>query len=261
MALPRGLKWGLILIIIAGLSACGELPSSSSPTPSAEPPTAEPVGSAGPLQPAALGAPLYLNNCTPCHGNQGQGVDAPPLANSAYVQHADDATLEATIASGFSGTEMPAWLNTNGGPFTKTQISYIAAYLRTLQPAPVTNAVTPTATEPSPLPAGNAADGKVAFGQYCAACHGPEGVQGIPNPGSNDGTVPPLNPLDPEIKGNDAAAFTSNVLDVLNNGSIPDGSDPLLVMPSFGKSQMLTRQQLSNLIAYLMQINGVQPSK
>lgn len=41
---------------------------------------------------------------------------------------------------------------------------------------------------------GDVSRGEALFGQTCAGCHGPQGTKGIPNSGSDDGSVPTLNP-------------------------------------------------------------------
>ena len=243
-----------------------------------------PAGAATPNQSgeAALGAVTYEENCTPCHGNQGQGVDAPPLRNSAFIQKQNDQTISEVIANGRPNTEMPAWLQNNGGPLAKVQINSVVAYLHTLQnvspltpePTPTSEpTAAPTATGgPTPEPAqpslpggtgdavnqsGDIEDGQPDFGKYCATCHGPQGVQGIPNPGSDDGSVPPLNPIDPTIANSDPKVFAANVDLFVQNGSVPDGPSPLLIMPPFGQSNMLTQKQIANIMAYVMSLNGV----
>jgi mono/diheme cytochrome c family protein len=245
------------VLLIAVLLGTGCAPSarSSSPTPPPTPAAAPSSPGAGPIQPAALGAPLYLLNCSPCHGARGQGVDAPPLADNAYIQNADDPTLARTLATGFPGTEMPAWLRDNGGPFTQGQIQMVVAYLRTLQPA--ANVPGPTATpSDATTPPGDAGAGKVVFGTYCAVCHGPQGVQGLPNPGTDDGSVPALNPIDPEFAGASTAEFAANLADIVTHGSVPPGDQPLIVMPPFGDGLMLTDQQMADVIAYVIELNS-----
>jgi mono/diheme cytochrome c family protein len=234
---------------------------------------------------AALGAASYLLHCTGCHGVQGEGVDASPLRNSQFIQAGDDQNVFDTIANGRPDTEMPAWLPINGGPLTDAQIGDVVAYLHTLQevaalpPAtpmppeptetpPPPNAPTPEPARPS-LPGGpgsaisltgDIAKGEVGFGDFCAVCHGPEGREevGAPNPGSDDGVVPELNPIDPTIANPDPKVFATNVDLFLEHGSVPEGPAPRLMMPSFGDSGMLTQQQIANLIAYVMHLNGVE---
>lgn len=243
-----------------------------------EQPTAEAAG-------AALGAPLYQLHCTRCHGVQGEGVDAPPLRNSQFIQAGNDQNVFDTIADGRPGTEMPPWLRIKGGPLTDAEIGDVVSYLHTLQevaavpPAtpmppepteapPPPNAPTPEPARPSlpggPGPAisltGDVAKGEADFGDFCALCHGPEGREevGAPNPGSDDGIVPELNPIDPTIANPDPKVFATNVDLFLEHGSVPEGPAPLLMMPAFGDGQMLTQQQIANLIAYIMHLNGVE---
>jgi mono/diheme cytochrome c family protein len=232
---------------------------------------------------AALGVADYLLNCSTCHGAQGQGVDAPPLRNSTFVQTAGDQVISKIITDGMGGGKMPAWLQANGGPLTAFQIANIVAYLHTLQGVSSVPSATPVPPEPTetPLPpgaptpeparpsepggpgaaatmVGSIAQGRPMFGLYCAACHGPEGVQGVANPDSDDEAVPPLNPVDPTIANSDPKIFSYNLDLYLQNGSIPEGEGPLLVMPGFGASNMLTQSQIADLIAYVMSLNGVE---
>lgn len=229
---------------------------------------------------AAVGAQIYMKNCSPCHGNQGQGVDAPPLRNSLYIQTAGLEAITTAIQEGRPGTEMPAWLQANGGPFTEADIQTVVAFLTTLQGVsnlPPTKPESPEPTEsplppggPTPEPArpsepgepglaatlvGDARRGRSDFGLFCAACHGPEGVQGVPNPGSDDGVVPELNPIDPTIADPDSSVFAANIDLFIEHGSVPEGSNPTLMMPPFGDAKMLADQQIADLIAYLLELN------
>jgi mono/diheme cytochrome c family protein len=231
---------------------------------------------------AALGVADYLLNCSTCHGIEGQGVDAPPLRNSQYIQTAGDQAIYNVIVNGFPGTQMPAWLLANGGPLVAAQINNIVAYLHTLQgvsPVPPVSPAPPEPTEtplppgaPTPEPArpsesggpgtaatltGNVDQGRPMFGSYCALCHGPEGVLGISNPDTDDLSVPPLNPIDPTLIDPDPKIFAVNVDLFIEHGSIPEGEGPLLLMPPFGDSNMLTQQQIADIIAYVISLNSV----
>jgi ubiquinol-cytochrome c reductase cytochrome b subunit len=108
---------------------------------------------------------------------------------------------------------------------------------------------------------GGAAHGESIFVSYCEECHGPQGTGGVANPNSADGTVPELNPIDPEIKSNDPQTFVDNLDVYLQNGSVPEaqpeGADPMLKMPSFGNTYALTQQQIADAEAYVMSLNGV----
>jgi len=255
------MKSRLIVLALSSLSAallvaaCGT-PAPASPTPAA--PTDTPA--AAPAQPAELsaaaaGVALFEQDCTPCHGISANGADGPGLRSNTYVQSADLGTLEATIAEGFTGSEMPGWSQVNGGPYTAEQIAWVASYLKQIQPS----AGEPTATpgQVSPPALGDPGRGRGLFGQYCASCHGPQGVQGVPNPGSDDGSVPVLNPIDPEIADPHAEVFAGNVYQYLDQGSLPSGSGPLIMMPAFGFDNLLDAGQMGDIIAYILEINGV----
>jgi mono/diheme cytochrome c family protein len=250
------------------------LPTSLSPPP-------QPTPSGG--DEAASGAAIYQNHCSTCHGVQGEGVDGPALRNSQYVRTAGFQHVFDTIANGRADTSMPSWLQDNGGPLTENQIRMVFAYLQTLQKVPLLPTATPAPEEPPPAgeptgptpePArpsiagdagsaaamtGDPAVGQTLFGSICAACHGPEGAAevGLPNPGTEDGIVPPLNPIDPSLVSQDPDTFATNIDLFLEHGSVPAGLSPRLMMPAFGDSDMLSDSQLANVIAYVMYLNGV----
>ncbi len=101
--------------------------------------------------------------------------------------------------------------------------------------------------------------GRTIFTRNCAACHGEAGIGGIPNPGSDDGTVPPLNPADLGFAGDtpgDAATFARNIDLFVQHGSKPSGDNPAISMPGWGDTKQLTQQQIADVEAYIMQLNG-----
>ena len=103
--------------------------------------------------------------------------------------------------------------------------------------------------------AGNTESGAKIFAANCMPCHGAAGKGGIPNPGSTDGTVPPLNPIDETMVSKDSKAFTYNIDLFLQNGSTPDGPHPAIRMPAWGADKMLTQQQIADVIAYIVSLN------
>ncbi|HOG48622.1 MAG TPA: cytochrome c, partial [Anaerolineae bacterium] len=226
---------------------------------------------------SAAGATLYIEGCL-CHGSQGQGVSAPPLRNSQFVRTAGDQAVYTVVAYGRNNTRMPAWLLGQGGPMTEAQIMSVVAYLHALQgvpalptatlgPPPATTAPPETAelarpaTLASPGQAvsltGDVARGREAFGPSCAGCHGPVGLQGIGNPGSSEGRVPLLNPIDSDIASSDTGVFATNLDLRIQYGRVPVGPSPDIVMPAFGQANLLTQQQIADLIAYLIHVNTV----
>ncbi len=102
---------------------------------------------------------------------------------------------------------------------------------------------------------GDANAGAQIFTQNCQQCHGAEGKGGVPNPGSDDGTVPPLNPIDSTLKSSDYKTFASNIDLFIEHGSKPEGSNPTLQMKPFGDQKLLTPQQIADVIAYVISLN------
>jgi mono/diheme cytochrome c family protein len=222
---------------------------------------------------AALGAAVFFEHCTLCHGINGQGAEAPALRNNTFVQTGGTKVFQ-TVANGRVGTIMPAWLQANGGALTDQQINDVIAYLQVLQnvPALPTGVPLPTATpfpaKPTPVrpsEPGNAGQavsltgdlsrGRALFGKYCSTCHGPQGTRGLLNPDSDNGTVPALNPINPTIANTDPKVFASNVDVFIEHGSVPAGKTPLLRMPAFGDGKLLTPQQIADVIVYVMDLN------
>lgn len=81
------------------------------------------------------GALLFANNCRTCHGISGEGIIGPQL-NTTDFKNQDPlilaqtrAMLDHTISCGRAGTQMPAWLNTNGGSLTSEQINHLVDFL------------------------------------------------------------------------------------------------------------------------------------
>ncbi len=102
--------------------------------------------------------------------------------------------------------------------------------------------------------------GRTIFAQNCVTCHMQRGVGGMPNPGSDDGTVPPLNPIDPgflDAANGDPAAFVKAVDLFVQHGSRPSGPDPQLSMVGWGDHQLLTQQNIADVEAYVMSLQGM----
>jgi mono/diheme cytochrome c family protein len=96
---------------------------------------------------------------------------------------------------------------------------------------------------------GDSLAGKKIYDGYCKSCHGPDGTGGVLNPGSEDGTVPALTPIDEEEFG------TPLALDlIIEHGSELEGEN-VSSMPAFGDKGTLKPQQIADVIAYILEIN------
>ena len=102
---------------------------------------------------------------------------------------------------------------------------------------------------------GDATSGAALFKTNCASCHGQAGIGGVPNPGSTDETVPPLNPIDPLLKDPDPKVFASNIDLYIQHGSVPEGPSPFRNMPGWGDKNAITQQQIADVIAYVISLN------
>jgi mono/diheme cytochrome c family protein len=116
------------------------------PLPTYLPPTIQPLPNiAG--DPSA-GAVIFQANCVMCHGEEGQGIIGRTLAK-AWPADQPAVYIADLISNGVSGSPMPAWGETNGGPLTEKQIEDVTAYILTLRP--VTVDVTPAPPSPGPI--------------------------------------------------------------------------------------------------------------
>ena len=97
--------------------------------------------------------------------------------------------------------------------------------------------------------------GQKVFQDHCRVCHGEAGTDDVLNPGSDDGTVPPLNPIDSTLVSANYKTFAYNVDLFLQNGSNPAGPNPAIQMPAWGVEGGLSQQQIADVIAYIISLN------
>ncbi len=227
---------------------------------------------------------FQANGCIGCHKVNGQGGSIGPELSGGTLSGRSGIWLEDQITNPKShspGTVMPAFTN-----LSKEQLSDLVAYLMSLVssgPAPtaapakgekgVKQPAAPAETVPSEAksleePAGEAAliigsaeNGADLYREQCVSCHGPEGRGGISNPGSDDGTVPPLSPIDRALYNPDPKIFAQNIDKIIQHGSMPSGPNPALHMPAWGDTRSLSQQEMANLEAYIMKLNGADRGK
>ncbi len=98
--------------------------------------------------------------------------------------------------------------------------------------------------------------GEKVYVDSCQKCHGEKGVGEVENPGSDDGTIPPLNPIDETMVNKDPKVFATNIDLFIEHGSKPEGDKPKEVMAAWGDDKKLTPQQIADVIAYVISLNA-----
>lgn len=76
------------------------------------------------------GSSVWEFNCASCHGLDGEGVSAPALNSTQFLQSSSDDQTRLLISVGVPGSAMGAYSQDHGGPLTSEQIRAVTAYLR-----------------------------------------------------------------------------------------------------------------------------------
>jgi cytochrome c oxidase cbb3-type subunit III len=120
---------------------------------------------------------LYAENCAGCHGAVGRGGASIALANPVYLAIIDENAMHNVVANGVRGTSMPAFAQSAGGLLTDGQIKVITSgiFSRWGRKGVLDGTNPPSYAAKT---TGDVAHGQIAFGTYCASCHGPEGHGG-----------------------------------------------------------------------------------
>jgi len=105
---------------------------------------------------------------------------------------------------------------------------------------------------------GSVEHGAKLFRLYCTSCHGPDGKGGVSNPGAEGGTIPALDPIRRKFFSRDPGEFATNIDRVLQHGAIPKGPLPEKSMLTFGTTHSLSQEEISDLEAYILSLNGVE---
>jgi putative heme-binding domain-containing protein len=220
------------------------------------------------------GGRLYRANCSICHGAQGDGVAGIDIGHGKFRRAKTDDDIAAIIRAGIPGTAMPP------NNFNEFQYLTIVAYLRSIAAA--------TATTTS---GGDPARGKAIYDGKgnCASCHRIRGVGGHSAPDLSDiGNLrlagelerSVVNP-DEEILGQNrtfhavtktGAQITGRLLNEDKYSvQLLDSNDRLVSLdrsnlressiaqksPMPSSKDKLTKQELSDLVAYLVSLKGV----
>jgi len=116
---------------------------------------------------------LYSENCSGCHGADGQGALTVGIGTPIYLAIADDATIHHVIEEGRPGTAMAAFAQKAGGLLTDAQVDILVHGIRSwAKPSDFGNAKPPAYTASQP---GDATRGQDVFKTFCFACHAPSG--------------------------------------------------------------------------------------
>jgi len=124
------------------------------------------------------GQVLFAENCTSCHGDNGEGDIGPALNAKEFLAMTPDESLFSLTRTGVPGTLMPAWGQLFGGPFTDEQVAQLVAFIRSWEPtAPE---ITPVVEAPDPT------RGAAIYQRTCFVCHGENGEGTDHAPALND---------------------------------------------------------------------------
>jgi cytochrome c oxidase cbb3-type subunit 3 len=117
---------------------------------------------------------LYAQNCAACHGAEGRGGASIALANPVYLAIVDENAVRNVVANGVRGTSMPAFAENAGGLLTDEQINVITRGIFShWERQGILDGTKPPSYATKTT--GDAARGEIAFGTYCASCHGSKG--------------------------------------------------------------------------------------
>ena len=121
-----------------------------------------------------VGQQLFAGSCISCHGNGGEGSSGPQLNNPNFLATASDGFLAATIILGRTDTPMRSMVHGQQGvdQISPKNVQDIIAYMRMwdypqswLRPRPIAEMSTRAINA-----------GREHFANYCAGCHGPDGL-------------------------------------------------------------------------------------
>lgn len=100
-----------------------EVPAGILPAPNVPIPVTE--------ESLALGSQLFAQNCSRCHGPEGQGTQRAPALNvKSFLTNTSDLAIQQIVTQGVPGTAMPAW----GDRMSEAEIQAIVGFIRQWEP-------------------------------------------------------------------------------------------------------------------------------
>ena len=112
---------------------------------------------------------LYTQNCSGCHGIDGQGALTVAIGSPVYLAIADDATIRRVIEQGRPGTAMPAFGQTAGGLLTDAQVDVLVRGMRERWARPGARGSDKPPDYAASQP-GDTARGHNVFATFCSSC-------------------------------------------------------------------------------------------
>ena len=189
--------------------------------------------------PLDAGQALFQKNCTPCHGEFGEGGPNPtrpgdiimPISSSEYLKTRDDYTLRSIISQGQPNFGMSPFLTANGGPLDDQEIDSIVAYMRSWEANPPVELPPQVVAVPTVPPA---LSGEQVYQDVCTQCHGSQGEGGL---------GPALR--EPALQ---AARTDQQLFDAISQGH------PATPMIAWG--EILSSEQIQQLVAYVRKLGA-----
>ena len=200
---------------------------------------------ASPTDPkVAMGGHLFVQfACAACHGLQGRGgvsTDVPALNVIGKLLTVPQLTKIINHGLGQSGNPKKPYMPVWGPVISRSQVADLVAYIRAGLPK-----VRYADPVPVPRDQGAAVAGASLYVRYgCINCHGPNGLGGVPNPGSPDKAIPPLSGQDFRKEFDTDA----KIIEVIRSGSVI-GKPPIASMPHWGG--IIPNRDLQALAAYI----------
>ena len=200
-----------------------------------------------------VGAMLFAEYCSACHGAFGEGGlnpsragdIIPPISTSEYLSTRDDSTLRIIISQGQPNFGMSPFGDENGGPLDGDQLDALVAFMRGWEENPPVEEPpdfatppppTPEVAAPTPEPIPSLTGGQL-FAVACASCHGPVG----------EGDVgPALNTQEFQDSFTDQALF-----DTISEGHS--------ATPMVAWGDNLSKDQIQLLVDYIRVLGGAVP--
>jgi mono/diheme cytochrome c family protein len=181
-----------------------------------------------------VGQKLFASNCSPCHGDFGEGGVNPtrsgdiiaPISTSEFLKTRDDFTLHSIIAQGQPNFGMSPFGSSYGGHLEDDEIDAIVAYIRSWEANP------PVELPPEVASSQLALEGVDVYKDLCAQCHGPNGEGGV---------GPSLS--DPKFQDSNS---DEDIFNTINKGHA--------ATPMIGWGEILSADQIEQLVKYIRQL-------